>query len=264
MKQKILIVEDQYIEADYLRMMLTRAGYPVCGIARSVPEAQEIIKKEHPKLVLLDIFLKGKLTGIDLAKQLKAQHIAFIYLSANSNEETLTEAKATEPYGFLVKPFREKDLLVSLEIASYLYEQSMKSMWQTEMQVQKELLDIQRRNDSWTNKFLHTARALQQYLSFDCMAVKFKALEGDHFSGFALLRTGFDEYQVIGFKELCTISGQEPEKIRQLLMHTPEDNTAGWYNGDDFKALFATHPMKALFAKTFGFGSNLVLPFLSA
>jgi transcriptional regulator with GAF, ATPase, and Fis domain len=47
-------------------------------------------------------------------------------------------------------------------------------------------------------------------------------------------------------------------------MHTPIDNTAGWYNGDDFKNLFATHPMKALFAHTFGFCSNLVLPFLSA
>ena len=264
MKPKILIVEDQYIEADYLRMMLTTAGYPVCSIARSVPEAQEIIKQENPKLVLLDIFLKGKFTGIDLAKQLKEENIAFIYLSANSNEEILSAAKATEPYGFLVKPFREKDLLVSLEIAFYLYEQSMKAKWQTEMQVQKELLQIQKANDNQTQKFLNTARALQRYLSFDCMVVKFKAPDGNHFSCFALLRIGFDEYQVLGFKELSTISGQEPEKIRQLLMHTPIENTAGWYNGDDFKNLFATHPVKALFAHTFGFCSNLVLPFLSA
>jgi len=264
MKEKILIVEDQFVEADYVRMMLTSAGYPVCGIARSVPEAQEIIKREKPKLVLLDIFLKGKFTGIDLAKQLKEEHIAFIYISANSNEEILTKAKATEPYGFLVKPFREKDLLVSLEIAFYLYNQSLKSKWQTEMQAQKELQQIQRTTDNWTQKFLNTARALQRYLSFDCLAVKFKALNGDHFSGFALLRIGFDEYQVIGFKELCTISGQEPEKVKQILMHTPIDNTSGWYNGDDFTKLFATHPMKALFAHTFGFSSNLVLPFLSA
>lgn len=264
MKPKLLIVEDQFVEADYLRMMLTKAGYPVCPIARSVAEAQGIIKQENPKLVLLDIFLKGKLTGIDLAKQLKEEHIAFIYLSANSNEETLTAAKATEPYGFLVKPFREKDLLVSLEIAFYLYEQSRKARWQTEMLVQKELLQIQQTNDNWTQKFLNTARALQRYLSFDCLVVKFKALEGDHFSGFALLRIGFDEYQAIGFQELCTISGQEPEKIRQLLMHTPVDNAAGWYNGDEFKKLCTTHPMKALFANTFGFGSNLILPFLSA
>jgi DNA-binding NtrC family response regulator len=264
MKQKILIVEDQFIEADYLRMMLTAAGYPVCSIARSVVEARKIIKNEHPNLVLLDIFLKGEFTGIDLAKQLKEEHIAFIYLSANSNEEILTAAKTTEPYGFLVKPFREKDLLVSLEIAFYLYEHGIKAKWQTEMQVKKELLQIEKTNDNWTQKFLSTARALQRYLAFDYLAVKSKSLEGDHFSGFALSRIGFDEYQVIGITELSIMSGQDPEKIRQLLMHTPVDNTAGWYNGDDFKSLFATHPLKALFANTFGMASNLVLPFLSA
>jgi len=264
MNEKVLIVEDQFVEADYLRMMLIKAGYQVCAIARSVTEAQQIIKEESPKLVLLDIFLKGNLTGIDLAKQLKEDTIPFIYLSANSNEEVLTAAKATEPYGFLVKPFREKDLLVSLEIAFYLHAQSVKVRRQTEIQAEKELLQIQKTDGNWTQKMLSTARALQRYLSFDCLVVKFKALEGDHFAGFALLRIGFDEYQVIGIKELTAISGLNPEKITQLLAHTPMDNTAGWYNGDDFKNLFPAHPMKALFAKTFGFSSNLVLPFLSA
>ena len=113
MKEKLLIVEDQFVEADYLRMMLTKAGYVVCTVARSVVEARDIILKEQPKLVMLDIFLKGKLTGIDLALELKEQNIPFLYLSANSNEEVLNAAKATEPYGFLVKPFREKDLLAA-------------------------------------------------------------------------------------------------------------------------------------------------------
>ena len=81
MTKKVLIVEDQFVEADYLRMMLITAGYLVCEIARSVNEAREIIKRDSPDLVLLDIFLKGKLTGIDLAKQLKEDNIAFIYLS---------------------------------------------------------------------------------------------------------------------------------------------------------------------------------------
>jgi DNA-binding NtrC family response regulator len=264
MNEKVLIVEDQFVEADYLRMMLIKAGYKVCALARSVTEAQQIMKEESPKLVLLDIFLKGKLTGIDLAKQLKEDNIPFIYLSANSNEEILTAAKATEPYGFLVKPFREKDLLISLEIAFYLHAQSVKARRQTEIQAQKELLHIQKTEGDWTQKMLNTARALQRYLPFDCLMVKFKALENDHSAGFALLRIGFDEYQVIGIKELSATSGIEPDKIKQLLMHTPMDNTAGWYNGDDFKHLLSAHPMKALFAKTFGFSSNLVLPFLSA
>ncbi len=123
MKKKILIVEDQFIEANNLQMILEKAGYKVCTIARSVSVALEIIEKEKPNLVLLDIFLQGNLTGIDLAKKLPAMDIGFVYLSANSNRKTLDEAKVTRPYGFLVKPFREKDILVTLDIAWYLHEQ---------------------------------------------------------------------------------------------------------------------------------------------
>lgn len=132
MKRTILIVEDQFIEANNLQMILERAGYNVCGIARSVPVALKIIEEEEPELVLLDIFLQGPLTGIDLAKTLKEKNIGFIYLSANSNKDTLEAAKATRPYGFLVKPFREKDVLVTLEIAHYLHEHSLESVMRKE------------------------------------------------------------------------------------------------------------------------------------
>jgi response regulator of citrate/malate metabolism len=82
MKEKILIVEDQFVEADYLRLMLTQAGlWLLAGIARSVVQAQEMIKNERPDFVLVDIFLKGKLTGIDLAKQLGEANIPFVILS---------------------------------------------------------------------------------------------------------------------------------------------------------------------------------------
>jgi two-component system, NtrC family, response regulator HydG len=124
MKEKILIVEDQFIEANNLQLILNKAGYDVCGIARSVETALLIIEKHQPTLVLLDILLQGDLTGIDLAHILKRKNIAFVYLSANSNKEILEKAKATHPYGFLVKPFREKDVLVMLEIANYLHEHS--------------------------------------------------------------------------------------------------------------------------------------------
>ena len=128
MKQKVLIVEDQFIEANNLQMILERAGYSVCTLADSVVHALKVIESEKPDLVLLDIYLKGKLTGIDLAWTLKEKNTAFIYLSANSNKETLEAAKATRPYGFLVKPFREKDVLITLEIARYLHENSLESI----------------------------------------------------------------------------------------------------------------------------------------
>ncbi|MCR8557301.1 sigma-54 dependent transcriptional regulator [Mucilaginibacter sp. BJC16-A38] len=121
MKGKVLIVEDQFIEANNLRKVLELAGYEVCSVARSVDEALRILRSDPPDLVLLDIFLKGEKTGIDLAPVLKERNIPFIYLSANSDEQTFKLAKQTSPYGFLVKPFREKDVLAMLDIAADLH-----------------------------------------------------------------------------------------------------------------------------------------------
>lgn len=123
LKAKILIVEDQFIEANRLRSILEIAEYQVCTIAHSFHDALNVIRKEGPDLVLLDIFLQGNLTGIDLAAELQDMGLAFVYISANSNRQVLDAAKATKPYGFLVKPFREKDVLVMLDVAWYLHEQ---------------------------------------------------------------------------------------------------------------------------------------------
>jgi len=131
MSTRILIVEDQFIEANNLKIILNKAGYLVCTIARSVDEGLKIVEKEKPDLVLLDIHLKGDLTGIDLAKLLGEKDIAFVFLSANSNKQVLNAAKATKPYGFLVKPFREKDVLVMLDVAWYLHRQKQESTLQS-------------------------------------------------------------------------------------------------------------------------------------
>ncbi len=121
MKIKILIVEDQFIEAKSLNLILTNAGYSTCSVARSVQAALSIIEKEKPDLVLVDIFLQGEETGIDLGKILNERNIAFVYLSANSNKRILEAAKVTKPYGFMVKPFRSKDVLIMLDVALYLH-----------------------------------------------------------------------------------------------------------------------------------------------
>ena len=72
-------------------------------------------------MVLVDIFLQGEGNGIDLGKILNEKNIAFVYLSANSNRQILEEAKPTKPYGFMVKPFRAKDVLIMLDVALYLH-----------------------------------------------------------------------------------------------------------------------------------------------
>ncbi|WP_289661156.1 sigma-54-dependent transcriptional regulator [Flavobacterium panacagri] len=123
MKEKILIVEDEFIVANDLKIMLIKAGYQVVGIASSVVQARKLIEDKKPDWVLLDIMLKGNLTGIDLAWELRELQLPFLYISANTNQSTLEAVKATHPYGFMVKPFREKDLIVMLDIAKYRFDQ---------------------------------------------------------------------------------------------------------------------------------------------
>ena len=125
MKGVVLIVEDQFIEANNLRLILKKEGYSVLPIAHSVEDARQIIEQQTPGIVLLDIHLRGALTGIDLAGSLREKNIPFVYLSANSDKPVLDTAIATKPYGFLVKPFREKDVLVMLDVATYLHQHSL-------------------------------------------------------------------------------------------------------------------------------------------
>lgn len=138
MKPRILIVEDQFIEAYSLERTLLKSGYVVPPVARTVQEGLQAIADQQIDLVLLDIILKGDQTGIDLARELNKKNIPFIYLSANSNRKIFEEAKITEPYGFLVKPFREKDVLVMIDIALY-HDQQKKSGMLREQSSQKTL-----------------------------------------------------------------------------------------------------------------------------
>jgi two-component system, NtrC family, response regulator HydG len=122
MKEKILIVEDEFIVANDLKLMLIKAGYQITGIASSVVQARKSIAEKRPDWVLLDIILKGDLTGIDLAWELREINLPFLYISANTNQTTLEAVKETQPYGFMVKPFRERDLIVMLDIAKYRFD----------------------------------------------------------------------------------------------------------------------------------------------
>jgi len=122
MKEKILIVEDEFIVANDLKLMLKKAGYQVTGIASSVVQARKSIQEKRPDWVLIDIILKGDLTGIDLAWELRKINLPFLYISANTNQSVLEAVKETQPYGFMVKPFRERDLIVMLDIAKYRFD----------------------------------------------------------------------------------------------------------------------------------------------
>src|SRR4030095_6059610 len=128
----------------------------------------------------------------------KEDQIAFIYLSANSNEEILSMAKTTEPDGFMVKPFREKDLLVTLEIAQYRHEHSREVKYRGETELMQQLEKISKVDIPWTERILQIGKLIQTKIPFDYLAIGFDDPVKNEASAISYLRIGFNEYQKIG------------------------------------------------------------------
>ncbi|MBC8257814.1 MAG: response regulator [SAR324 cluster bacterium] len=119
---KIFIVEDEAIVAESLNDQLESLGYIVSGQAASGEEALRKIKKKSPDLVLMDIMLEGEMDGVDTAQQIhELLGIPIIFLTAYSDSETLNRAKLTEPFGYLIKPYKERELHTTIEISLYKY-----------------------------------------------------------------------------------------------------------------------------------------------
>jgi DNA-binding NtrC family response regulator len=258
-KDKVLIVEDQFVEANHLRLMLKNAGYQVQSIARSVTEAKRELDQQKPDIVLLDIQLVGKETGIDLARYLRKENIGFVYLSANSNEEILNEAKETHPLGFLVKPFREKDLLVTLEIARYRQEHGLESALRKETFFQKQLKELHVSPANWNEAVLKIIQALQPLLPYDFAIAVPKSNSNKIQDVVGFLRVGFNEYQTINFEAFQVITKLKTHELQAFFENVKVDKEIGIYNAEDFVSVCKTSAMKNTVAKHFAMASNLTL-----
>lgn len=127
MQKKILIVEDEPIIALELSERLQQNGYLISGIASNGSEAQKKFKVNITDLILLDISLKGDINGIELAEIIRqTSDIPIIYITAFSDQATLAKAKLTQPSGFLLKPFNQRELETTIEISLYKYEMEKK------------------------------------------------------------------------------------------------------------------------------------------
>ncbi len=115
----VLIVEDEWVVARDMQRCLEDAGYRVIGIASSAADALTRIDAEPPDLVLIDIVL-GADDGIALAEQLCDRDVAFVYVTAHTDPETLARAKETAPLGYVVKPFDDRQLLSTIELALHV------------------------------------------------------------------------------------------------------------------------------------------------
>jgi two-component system cell cycle sensor histidine kinase/response regulator CckA len=119
-KCSILIVEDERIVAKDLQQTLVGMGYDAFAIASSAEEAIAAASEKCPDIVLMDIRIKGTLDGIQTAGILRSRFdVAIIYLTAHADEATLTRAKTTEAYGYLLKPVRPAELRSAVEVAVY-------------------------------------------------------------------------------------------------------------------------------------------------
>lgn len=117
---KILIVEDEVIVARDIEDMVKAQGYDALAIAYSGEAAIKKAEELKPDLVLMDILLKGEMDGIEAAEQIYNRfHIPIVYLTAYAEDKTIERAKLTEPFGYLLKPFEERELHTAIEIALY-------------------------------------------------------------------------------------------------------------------------------------------------
>ena len=120
---QILLVEDELIVAQNIKVVLRKAGYEVPAIFCSGEEAIQGADQIRPDLVLMDIQLQGEMLGLEAAEQIRTRFdIPVVYLTAYADESSLQRAKTSQPFGYLVKPFRSEELRSTIEMALYKHE----------------------------------------------------------------------------------------------------------------------------------------------
>ncbi len=116
-KTNILVVEDEIVVAQSIRAVLENRGYAVGSIVTSGEAAVETVKRDHPDLILMDIFLNGEMDGITAAGIIRTHYrTPIVFLTAYSEKHLIERAKASDPFGYLIKPFRDEELLSTLAI----------------------------------------------------------------------------------------------------------------------------------------------------
>ena len=125
-KTKVFILEDENIVAKDIEQSLKKLGYDVIGIASSGEKLIELLNSGlQPEIFLMDIMIKGEMDGIEVAEYVKKKYsLPIIFLTAYADEDTLSKAKITEPYGYILKPFKEIDLHTTIEMALYKHQKT--------------------------------------------------------------------------------------------------------------------------------------------
>lgn len=116
----VLVVEDEKIVSKDIQFSLKKLGYTVVGTADTGEMAVEQALETKPDIILMDIMLKGEMSGIDAANEIRKHlDVPVVYLTANTDGGTIQKAKETEPHGYIIKPFKEVDIHTTIEMAIY-------------------------------------------------------------------------------------------------------------------------------------------------
>jgi len=205
----ILIVEDEGIIARDIKNRLKGFGYAVCAPVSSAEEAIKKVEEMHPDLVLMDIRLKGKMDGIEAADEIRNRfNIPVVYLTAYADDNTLQRAKITEPFGYILKPFRGRELHTAIEIALYKHkmEQKLKQSFEKLRSIMEETihalaLTVERRDP-------YTAGHQQRVTQLSCAIAKQMRLSEDKIEGIHMAATIHDIGKISVPAEVLNRSGQ--------------------------------------------------------
>ncbi|MDM8519921.1 response regulator [Anaerolineales bacterium HSG6] len=164
-KTKIMIVEDEAIVALTIERKLEIFGYEVLARVDTGEEAVQQVGEIQPDLLLMDIMLAGEMDGVETAAQIRTRFdIPVIYLTAYADEKTLQRAKVTEPFGYLLKPFEDRELHTTIEMALYKHRMERRLKERT-FELEESLTILQERNRE-LDAFAHTvAHDLQNPLA---------------------------------------------------------------------------------------------------
>ncbi|OUJ75876.1 sigma 54-interacting transcriptional regulator [Hymenobacter crusticola] len=259
----VLIVEDEFLIANDLRRILEKAGYQVLGLAESAAEARALVAEAMPTIVLLDIFLKGEETGIDLAQWLGRQHIPFVYLSANLTDGVLEAAKVTEPFGFLNKPFREKDVLATLEIARYRHAHSQEARLRQQQQAQIAVNNAIIRIRDRDQLSLAIAAQINELVPFNLLNLRIGLPEEDSFYWVMLRKTALGTFERIHLPAL--LGRDAPQDLLATLKQQAPDQLGeetGIFSGAAFEALCQRYPTARASRTAFGVQAMALFPVL--
>jgi two-component system, response regulator PdtaR len=142
-KSCILVVEDEAIVAMGIKQKLEDLGHQVVDIVFTGEDAVQTALRKEPDLILMDIVLKGNMDGIEAAARIRKQRdIPVIYLTAYSDEEVLERARTTEPYGYIIKPFKKSELNANIEMALYKHAEDVKKSETVKKQVLADFYDF--------------------------------------------------------------------------------------------------------------------------